>query len=310
MKISTQFLFDRASQQMSQVQARVVQSQAQVASGKQVLKPSDAPDQAALIQRYKGLIARQENYLENMDLVQARLQGEATALESVVNLMLRAKELVVQASNDTVSLTDRQAIAQELRGLRDQALSLANTQDSNGNYLFGGSRVGAPPFAVPGGDPNASPTYLGDRTRMEVLIGDGRHVPINRAGSDVFGRILRDNNQGQTQGVGFFKAFDDLIAGVKNSSQTEMRRGHQELDAMFDGILQAQADVGTDMAIIEQQQSTAQDLLMVLKTNLSSAEDLDYAKAITAMNKQMLSLEAAQSSFAKLSQLNLFNFLR
>jgi len=37
---------------------------------------------------------------------------------------------------------------------------------------------------------------------------------------------------------------------------------------------------------------------------------LDYASAITKMNQQMLSLEAAQSSFSKISQLTLFNFLK
>ena len=310
MKISTQFLFDRASQQMSQVQTRVVQSQAQVASGKQVLKPSDQPDQASLIQRYKSLIARHENYLDNMNLVNARLQSEATTLDSVVNLMHRAKELVVQASNDTATTDDRQAIATELQGLRDQILSLANTQDSNGNHLFGGSRVSSPPFASPDSDPGASPTYQGDRTRMEVLIGDQRNLPINRAGSDVFVRVLRTDAQGTQQGVSFFKAFDDLVAGVKTSSQSAMQRGNGELDAMFEGILQAQADVGTDTAILEQQGNTTEDTLPVLKSNLSSVEDLDYASAISDMKKQMLSLEAAQSSFAKITQLSLFNYLR
>jgi len=310
MKISTQFLFDRASQQMSEVQSRVVQSQAQVAGGKQVLKPSDQPDQASMVQRYKALIARQENYKTNMDLVNARLQVESTALESVVNLMNRAKELVVQASNDTAVASDRRAIATELQGLRDQILSVANMQDSNGNHLFGGSRVGVAPFAVPASDPNASPAYQGDRTRMQVLIGDQRNLPVNRAGSDVFVRVLRSDGQGAEQGVGFFKAFDDLIAGIRGSSQSAMQRGHKELDAMYEGVLAAQADVGSDMAILEQQGSTTDDTLTVLKINLSAVEDLDYAKAISNMNKQMLSLEAAQSSFAKITQLNLFNYLR
>jgi flagellin-like hook-associated protein FlgL len=39
-------------------------------------------------------------------------------------------------------------------------------------------------------------------------------------------------------------------------------------------------------------------------------QDLDYAKAIADMNKQMLSLEAAQSSFSKISQMSLFQYLR
>jgi flagellar hook-associated protein 3 FlgL len=47
-----------------------------------------------------------------------------------------------------------------------------------------------------------------------------------------------------------------------------------------------------------------------LKTTLSSVEDLDYTTAVTKMNQQMLSLEAAQSSFAKISQLSLFNYIK
>jgi len=39
-------------------------------------------------------------------------------------------------------------------------------------------------------------------------------------------------------------------------------------------------------------------------------EDLDMPKAISLMQKQMLSLEAAQSSFAKVSQMSLFAYLK
>jgi flagellar hook-associated protein 3 FlgL len=53
-----------------------------------------------------------------------------------------------------------------------------------------------------------------------------------------------------------------------------------------------------------------EDTVLNLKTTLSTVEDLDYASAITKMNQQILSLEAAQSSFAKISQLNLFNYIK
>ena len=49
MKISTHQMFERASQQMSQVQNSLAKSQAELSQGKQVLNPSDAPDQAATI---------------------------------------------------------------------------------------------------------------------------------------------------------------------------------------------------------------------------------------------------------------------
>ncbi len=310
MNLSTSLIFDRAAQRMSDVQSRVVKSQAQVSSGKQVLRPSDTPEQAALVQRYKSLINRQENHISNMGLVQVRLESEHSALDSVVSLMYRMKELVVQASNDSLSSADRQSVATEMQGLRDQVLNLANAQDTNGNHLFAGSRVGLPPFAPSPADPDGPPVYQGDHTQMEVPIGDQRALPINRAGSEVFTRVVRDDGQGGQVGVGFFQALDDLIQGVKASSQTVMQRGNREIDAMLDSFFMAQAAVGTDMSTLEQQTLTLQDTLTTLKANLSAVEDLDYSKAITLMNKQLLSLEAAQSSFAKISQLNLFNYLR
>jgi flagellar hook-associated protein 3 FlgL len=43
---------------------------------------------------------------------------------------------------------------------------------------------------------------------------------------------------------------------------------------------------------------------------LSQVEDLDYATAVTELSAELLSMEAAQSSFAKISQLSLFNYIR
>jgi flagellar hook-associated protein 3 FlgL len=89
-----------------------------------------------------------------------------------------------------------------------------------------------------------------------------------------------------------------------------MQRGLGEVDSLQEGISLAQASVGTDMKVVEQQVNVVQDTTLSLKTTLSNIEDLDYATAITQMNKQMLALEAAQSSFAKISQLSLFNYIK
>ncbi len=79
---------------------------------------------------------------------------------------------------------------------------------------------------------------------------------------------------------------------------------------LLNGMTLAHADVGTDLNVVDQQSSVIDDTILNIKTNLSTVEDLDYASAITKMNQQMLSLEAAQSSFSKISQLTLFNFLK
>jgi len=271
MKISTQLMFDKASQQMSQVQSGLAKSQAELAQGKQVLNPSDAPDQAATIQRLKSILSRQDSFQAGLNTVKARLEGEDSTLKSVNDLIVRSKEIVIQANNDSLSPSDRKALGTELQALRDQMLSLANTRDSNGNYLFSGSRVSQAAFSGPAGT---------------------------------------TDDKGVTSGAGFFQVMDDLVYSVSNSDRTGMSRSISELDTLQQGIGLAQANVGSNLRVIDQQTSVIENTVLNLKTTLSNVEDLDYASAITKMNQQMLSLEAAQSSFAKMSQMNLFNFIK
>ena len=307
MKISTHLMFDKATKQMTTSQTNLAKSQAQLAQGKQIINPSDAPDQASTVQRLKSILARQDSYQTALNTVQNRLQGEDSTLSSVSDLLIRAKEIAVQANNDTLSPDNRKALGVELQGLRDQMLSLANTRDSSGNYLFAGSKVTQPPFvSVAGG----SPQYVGDQTRMSVMVGKNRTMPINRTGTDAFVPVNRTMPDGTTQGVGFFNVMDDLIKGVNNSDDTKMRGGMGELDTLLGGLSMARATIGSGLKGIDQQTGVIEDTVLNLKTTLSSVEDLDYASAITKMNQQMLSLEAAQSSFAKISQLNLFNYIK
>jgi flagellar hook-associated protein 3 FlgL len=307
MKISTQLMFDKASQQMSQVQSGLAKSQAELAQGKQVLNPSDAPDQAATIQRLKSILSRQDSFQAGLNTVKARLEGEDSTLKSVNDLIVRSKEIVIQANNDSLSPSDRKALGTELQALRDQMLSLANTRDSNGNYLFSGSRVSQAAFSGPAG---TSPVYKGDQTKMYVMVGEQRSIPTNRTGTDAFVSVSRTDDKGVTSGAGFFQVIDDLVYSVSNSDRTGMSRSISELDTLQQGIGLAQANVGSNLRVIDQQTSVIENTVLNLKTTLSNVEDLDYASAITKMNQQMLSLEAAQSSFAKMSQMNLFNFIK
>jgi len=307
MKISTHLMFEKATKQMTTSQNNLAKSQAQLAQGKQIINPSDAPDQASTVQRLKSILTRQDSYQTALNTVQNRLQGEDSTLSSVSDLLIRAKEIAVQANNDTLSPDNRKALGVELQGLRDQMLSLANTKDNSGNYLFAGSKVTQPPFvSVAGG----SPQYVGDQTRMRVVVGENRTMPINRTGTDAFVPVNRTLSDGTVQGVGFFNAMDDLIKGVNTTNRPKMQGGLSDLDSLLGGLSMARANIGSGLKGIDQQTSVIEDTVLNLKTTLSSVEDLDYASAITKMNQQMLSLEAAQSSFAKISQLSLFNYIK
>jgi flagellar hook-associated protein 3 FlgL len=309
MKISTQLLFNRAADQMSIVQNKLADSQAHLAQGKQILKPSDAPDQAAVIQRLKSVMSRQESFLSSMVTLRSRLENEDTTLKSASDLLIRAKEVAVHAANDTLSPVNRKALAKEMQAVRDQLLSLANSKDNNGNFLFAGSRSKEPAFKIPA--PGESPVYQGDQTKMTVMVGEQRSIPTNRSGTDAFISLNRPGStEGSVTGVSFFKVMDDLVSGINNSDDAAMQRGIGEMTDLLNGMSLAHADIGTDMNVVDQQTSVIEDTILNIKTNLSTVEDLDYADAITKMNQQMLSLEAAQSSFSKIAQLTLFNYLK
>ena len=306
MQISTAFIFDRATTQMSNAMNALSKSQAQIATGKQILNPSDAPDQAAMMARIKATIARQDNYSKALDTVQARLDLESTTLSSASDVLVRIKELTIQATNGTQGTVSRTAIATEMQGLRNQLLSLANARDTTGNYIFAGSKVSTPAFQA---DATGAVSYQGDQTRMNIAVGDQRQLPLNRPGTNAFVRVVRTDTDGVSSGTGFFQAVDDLINAVKDNDKSVMQRGLTEMSALHTGVVLAQADSGTSMKVVEQQGIMLDDTKITLKTALSKVEDLDMATAITQMQKQMVSLEAAQASFAKISQLSLFKYI-
>ncbi len=306
MKISTTLYFDRSTQQLANVQANLAKTQEQLSTGLQIVKPSDAPDKAALVTRLESELARNEGYQQTLKSVNVRLTAEETALKNTSDVMFRMKELAVQAGNDTLSAQDRQSIAVELNSLREQILSLANSQDSNGNYLFSGSRATEPAF---GKDASGRVIYQGDHARMKVNVGDNRRMNLNMPGSDAFVRVVREDGKVGKVGVDFFQALDDLTNAVKSADFTTIQRGISEIDILQNGVSEGLGQIGADLSVVDLQTNVLDQVVLRLKTTRSDVEDLDYTSAITKMNKDQLALEAAQSSFSKISQLSLFKYL-
>lgn len=307
MKISTTYLYDRAVNQMTTSQSNLAKSQAQLSSGKNILRPSDAPEDAVSIQRLKSVIARQESFEQAIQTTENRLKTEETALEGVSNLLTRLKELAIQASNDTNGPKDREIIAIEMQGLQEDLLSFANTRDANGAYLFSGSRVFTPAFAQ---QPDGEVIYQGDETVNLVDVGDQRQLRANRTGTQVFDRVVRTNPNGTQFGVSFFQSVNDLVAAVRSSDRENMNRGIAELTNLSDSVSLSIARVGSDMNVVSGQRAVLEETKLQLQTVLSAAEDLDYTEAVTKMQKQMLALEASQASFAQISRLSLFEYIR
>jgi flagellar hook-associated protein 3 FlgL len=307
MKVSTSQIFERAMTQMSTQQAKVSDLQTQLATGKQILRPSDDPDKAGVIQRLTSANMRLEGYQNNLTAVNSRLGSEEGALTASENILQRMRELAVQAKSDTLSPSDRQIIGTEASALRDQLLSLANATDASGNYIFSGAMTSARPFSE---NADGDTVYQGDNSRMMVDVSDQRQLVLNKPGNEVFSSIIRETNDGVPERVGFFAVIDDFTAALQSNDTQQIESSLGEISDLTQDMAIALADVGSRMNITESQEDALIDTKIRYQALLSKAEDLDYTSAITQLTSEIMSLEAGQSSFIKISQLSLFDYIR
>ena len=293
---------------MSDQKGKVAEMQTKLASGKQIVQTSDDPDKAGLIQRLNTAYNRQETYESTLNSVEDRLSAEESSLMATDNILQRVRELAVQASSDTTSADDRAIISTEINALKDSLLALANTRDVNGNYVFSGSAVRTVPFAA---DAEGNMRYQGDNSYVAVDVSEQRRLIMNRPGNEVFDGVVRLETDGTgPRKVSFFNVIADFSNALATNDTTGIQRSLGEVDELSATLSISLADVGSRQNVVESQRDVLADTKLRYKSVLSNAEDLDYASAVTKLSAELLSLEAAQASFAKISQLTLFDYIR
>jgi flagellar hook-associated protein 3 FlgL len=101
-----------------------------------------------------------------------------------------------------------------------------------------------------------------------------------------------------------------MIEGVNSSRAGKIQQGIADITQMHDSMTLSQAQNGSDQTVVQSQLDVLEETTLRIKSTLSEIEDLDYAEAVTKMNKEMMAMEAAMGSFAKISGLTLFDYIR
>ena len=300
MRLSTSQIFQQAVTSMLDKQAELAKTQQQLATGKQILAPSDDPAAATRILDLDQVIETTSQYQRNADYAETRLSLEETVLTDIGNVLQRIRELSVRANNDTLSAGDRKAIAVEVRINLEGLIQQANSKDANGEYLFAGFKTGTEPFSDTGG---GNFVYVGDQGQRSLQIGARRQVAVGDSGADVFMQV--DDGAGGTGNM--FAVLNDFAVDLEanNPSTTTLTR----LDSAIDSVLNTRASIGARMNSIEVQRNANDSFSLLLQENRSNLQDLDYAEAVSRFEQQMLALEASQQSFVKIQGLSLFNYL-
>jgi flagellar hook-associated protein 3 FlgL len=300
MRIGTLQLFRQGVNSILEQQTQLTRTQLQLSSGKRINAPADDPTGSAQLLGLSETVKVTEQYQKNINHVRSRLELEDTALGSMGDALQRARELTVQALNDTNGPEDRTAIAQEVRQLMDEVIGLANRKDANGEFLFGGFQGQTPPFSHDG---SGTFSYAGDQGQRQLQVGPARLVADGDSGLDVFMKVPVSSGGFEDVFSTLYKLATDLEADAPNAASLD------QIDAAMDHLLGFRATAGARLNAVQSQETINGALLDQLENTRSTIEDLDYAEAASRLNQQSVTLQAAQQAFVRVQNLNLFNFL-
>ena len=102
---------------------------------------------------------------------------------------------------------------------------------------------------------------------------------------------------------------DPAIAGSEAAFQAQAGASLMNLDAALDRVVSVRAEVGTRLQAIDTAAEFRESEEVDLKALISGIRDVDYASAISKLNQQYTSLQAAQAAYSKIAQLSLFDYL-
>jgi flagellar hook-associated protein 3 FlgL len=300
MRIGTMQLFRQGVSAILEQRTRLSITQNQLAVGKRVVNPADDPTGSAQLIGLSETAKTTHQYQRNILAVRTRLELQDSALGSVGDALQRVRELTVSALNDTNGAGERIAIAAEVRQLADHVMGLANQKDGNGQYMFAGFQVLTAPFS------ETAPGvfgYAGDQGQRQIQIGSGRQLTDGDSGQSVFMDIADGGGGFEDIFTTLKNLVTDLEANAPNGGSLD------QLDRVMDHLLGFRATAGARLNALESQEDINGALLVQLEQTRSAIEDLDYAEAATRLSQESVILQAAQQSFVKVQNLNLFNFL-
>ena len=189
MRISTATIYEKGLNGIQEQQAALINTQQQISSGRRMLSPSDDPIAAAQAINITQTLSLNNQFSINRDNTASTLGLVDNVLEGITSNVQDIRRLAVNAGNPTLSDTDRNSLATELRGRLNALVGMANSTDGTGQFLFSGFQGSTKPFTQTG----LNVQYLGDQGQRLSQVSATRQMPVSDSGSNVFERI-KDGN--------------------------------------------------------------------------------------------------------------------
>ncbi|MDC0968877.1 flagellar hook-associated protein FlgL [Alphaproteobacteria bacterium] len=212
MQISSKLFNQQQVNQFSEINSELQSLQGKISSGKNILVASDDPVRSVELSGMKVVKEQIDQYIKNVDTSDSRMKNIDVNLENLTSLMVRANELMIQASSDVLGASDREAISIEMDQLKEQAFGLANQQDASGVFLFSGYKSKIQPFVK---DISGKINYKGDRGVTSLAVSESMVVETNLDGGSLFQNI----KVGSNKPISMFTLFENMSNSIRTAAQ-------------------------------------------------------------------------------------------
>ncbi len=190
MRVTTAHAYDNTIAQLTQRQAELATQQERISSGKRVVRASDDPVAAAMSEAVQNRLSRVQTDQRALDASRTSIQQAESALGESGELVQKVRDLIIAGGNAAYGPVEREALAKQIQGLRDQLFSVANRQDSTGRSLFGGLGGAPTPFVQEFGSGSAEVRFDGRRGQQAAA---DNQLPQAMDGEAVWMRIPAGN---------------------------------------------------------------------------------------------------------------------
>lgn len=316
MRIDSFSFFTASLMGMRDNQTAMARLNQQIATGKSLLAPKDDPLATEKVLQLSNRVAVRAQFVANQDRASLALKYESTVLDEMRKTLEDARKLIsgVSSSHDA---NLRDTVAQQLVGVNRHLLSLANTRDPNGDYIFAGHATTTIPYANPLNGTATATTYNGTPLLPNMTAPDGQTGPGGSRWLEVdTGRYVRVNDnldavfQSGTAND-LLQQLDDAAATIPGTTLTQadidgwtalLTTALDNLDAISHRVAAAYGEV-------DDVRGTTGTLMLQEKNALSDILQLDQEAAIMELQIRKTTLEAAGSAYARTAGLSLFNYL-
>lgn len=273
--------------------SRLAKLQEQMSTGRILNRPSDSPTDTTSAMRIRSSMADVKQYGRNAGDGNGWLSQIDSALTSINNQVLRARDLALQGANEGgVGAVAREALAAEVDQIRGGLIDTANTSYL-GRPVFGGVTAGTKAY-------DASGTYIGTPGAVNRTVSEGTSIRVDVDGQQAFGAA----------GNSVFDHLDALSVALRAGDQAGISASIAVLAADRDQITTTQTDVGSRQIRVEAAIQASADNELKLSTSLSNVENADLPKVIVDLQMQQVAYQASLAATAKVMQPSLLDFLR